>query len=220
MKAVIFDFNGTLFFDTQIHIDVWKKYIKEKAKIEFTDEQFYKRILGRDNNAIIADIFQLDDLDEIHRISEEKEQIYRDICRTMDISLVKGAEAFFDMLKEKKIPFTIATGANKGNVDFYFEAFHLDKWFDYDKVIYDDGYLPGKPDPTIYDLACEKLHVKPENAIVIEDSQAGVIAAGKAGINEIYVISQHHSFPQKVTGIFADFNELKDHLYNIETENL
>ena len=32
MKAVLFDFNGTLFFDTDIHIDVWKKYIKDLVK--------------------------------------------------------------------------------------------------------------------------------------------------------------------------------------------
>ena len=44
MKAVLFDFNGTLFFDTDIHIDVWKKYIKEKLNIEFTTEEFLKRI--------------------------------------------------------------------------------------------------------------------------------------------------------------------------------
>lgn len=210
MKAVLFDFNGTLFFDTDIHIDVWKKYIKEKLNIEFTTEEFLKRIFGRDNNAIIADIFNTHDLDEIHRISEEKEQRYRDVCSTMDIALTKGATEFFDLLKEKQIPFTIATGANKSNVDYYFEVFHLDKWFDYDKVIYDDGYLPGKPDPTIYKLACEKLGVDPKDAMVIEDSPAGVIAAKKAGISDIYVISPKKKFPLEVKGIVGDFEELRD----------
>ena len=210
MKAVLFDFNGTLFNDTDIHIDVWRKYIKEKLYIEFSSEEFLKRIFGRDNNAIIADIFHIDDLNEIHRISEEKEQRYRDICSTMDISLVKGATGFFDILKEKKIPFTIATGANKSNVDFYFKVFHLDRWFDYDKVVYDDGYLPGKPDPAIYRLACEKLGVDPQDVMVIEDSPAGVTAAKRAGISEIYVISSKDSFPYEVKGIIRDFDELRD----------
>ena len=31
MKAVIFDFNGTLFFDTHLHVDTWKKFVKEKG---------------------------------------------------------------------------------------------------------------------------------------------------------------------------------------------
>lgn len=210
MKAVLFDFNGTLLDDTQIHIDVWKKYIKEKLNLEFTEEQFHKHIFGRDNNAIIQDIFQLNDLEKIHEISEEKEQRYRDVCKSMKLSLVKGAPAFFDDLKMNQIPFTIATGANKSNVDFYFEIFHLDQWFDYDKVIYDDGYLPGKPDPTIYKMACEKLNIKPEEAIVIEDSPAGVISARKAGINEIYIISQNDQFPVQVNGIFSDFDELRE----------
>lgn len=210
MKAVLFDFNGTLFYDTLIHIDVWIQFLKEKLNYDMSKEEFMQRIFGRDNNAIIKDMFGIDDLKLVHELSEEKEEMYREVCRNMDIALVKGAEDYFDYLVENDIPFTIATGANQSNVDFYFEVFHLDKWFDYSKVIFDDGYLPGKPDPTGYLKACEKINMKPSDCIVIEDSLAGVKAAKAAGVHEIYVISDKDTFEEEVTAIVKDYHELME----------
>lgn len=208
MKAVLFDFNGTLFYDTLIHIDVWIQFLKVKLNYEMSEEEFMRRVFGRDNNAIIKDFFGINDLKKIHELSEEKEEMYRDVCRNMDISLVKGAEDFFDYLVENNIPFTIATGANQSNVDFYFDVFKLNKWFDYSKVIYDDGYLPGKPDPTGFIKASKKINMDPSECVVIEDSLAGVKAAKAAGVKEIYVISNKESFDEEVTAIVKDYHEL------------
>lgn len=208
MKAVLFDFNGTLFLDSFIHEEVWIQFFKEKLNYDMSKEEFYDRILGRDNNAIIRDMFQIEDLSEIHRLSEEKEVMYRKRCNSLEISLVKGAEEYFGTLKDKKIPFTIATGANQSNVDFYFEVFHLDKWFDYSKVVYDDGYFPGKPDPYGYIQACEKIQVNPKDCIVIEDSPSGIEAAKRLGAKEIYVISEEEKIIEGVNGVVKDFYEL------------
>lgn len=212
IKAVLFDFNGTLFNDSWIHEDVWIQFFKEKLNYNMSKEEFMKRVFGRDNNAIIKDLFQITDLNQIHALSEEKEVMYRNVCRSIDISLVKGAQDFFDYLVKKNIPFTIATGANQSNVDFYFEVFHLDQWFDYSKVIFDDGYLPGKPNPTVYLKACEKLNVNATDCIVIEDSVTGVKAAKAAHVKEIYVISNKDTFDEEVTFIAKDFHELMEKL--------
>lgn len=37
---------------------------------------------------------------------------------------------------------TIATATVKENVEFYFDVFQLDRWFDFDKVTFDDGSFP------------------------------------------------------------------------------
>lgn len=212
IKGVLFDFNGTLFYDSWIHEEVWIQFFKEKLNYEMSKEEFMQRIFGRDNNAIIKEMFGIDDLEKVHALSEEKEVMYRDVCRSMDISLVKGAQDFFDYLVEKKIPFNIATGANQSNVDFYFEAFHLDKWFDYTKVVCDDGYLPGKPDPTVYLKAAENLNMDASECIIIEDSTTGVKAAKAAHAKEIYVISNKETFSEEVNAVVKDFHELMEKL--------
>ena len=211
IKGIIFDFNGTLFEDTHMHVDVWIQFFKDKLNYDMSKEEFYQRIFGRDNNAIIKDMFNTSDLNLIHQLSEEKEEVYRNLCRNTDIALVDGAIEFFDYLKMNGIPFTIATGSNTNNVNFYFEVFNLNKWFDRSNVVCDDGYLPGKPDPTIYHLACDKLNLKPIDCIVIEDSKAGVLAAKNAGMKDIYVLS-HNGFSEKVSGIVNNYYELMEML--------
>jgi HAD superfamily hydrolase (TIGR01509 family) len=45
----------------------------------------------------------------------------------------------------------------------------------------DDGHLP-KPDPALYLAALEALAVRPEEAIALEDSPNGILAAKRAGM--------------------------------------
>ena len=94
-------------------------------------------------------------------LTEEKEGIYRRLCRE-DVErfrLADGLPEALDRLQARGVPMAIATGAGRGNLDFYFEAFHLERWFDWDHVIYDDGTLPGKPAPDVYLRACARLGV-------------------------------------------------------------
>lgn len=214
MKSVIFDFNGTLFFDTEFHIDAWKAFLKSKLGREISDEEFRQNVFGRDNIQAIRNYFPELSQEECEAYSEEKEAIYRQMCADHPelTRLAEGAEEFFDYLKEHQIPFTIATGANKGNVDYYFEVFHLEKWFTYDKIILDDGHLPGKPDPTVYLLALEKLGADASECLVFEDSPAGVRAAYAAGVKKVVNIQKGKEFPLPVAGIISDYHHAKDYL--------
>ena len=92
-------------------------------------------------------------------LTEEKEVIYRRLCRedAEHFRLADGLPEALDRLQARGVPMAIATGAGRGNLDFYFEAFHLERWFDWNHVIYDDGTLPGKPAPDVYLRACARL---------------------------------------------------------------
>lgn len=60
------------------------------------------------------------------------------------------------------------------------------QYFDEDKIYSAATSLPvptSKPDPAVYLFACEKLGVKPEECLAIEDSRSGATAAMRAGIN-------------------------------------
>ena len=198
ITAVIFDFNGTLYFDSHLHIEAWKRFLKLHNFPAMTDEQFKEKFLGR-NNAEIMEMLHGRSLpaDELDALAEEKEAIYRDICRERpnELKLVAGAETFFDMLKANGIPFTIATGSGKSNVDFYFDVFHLDRWFDYSRVVYDDGSLPGKPDPAVYLKVTALIGKDPAECMVFEDSFSGIHSAHHAGIGHIAAISLPENIP-------------------------
>jgi HAD superfamily hydrolase (TIGR01509 family) len=57
--------------------------------------------------------------------------------------------------------------------------------------------VPAKPDPTGYLLACERLGVKPEECLVIEDSPTGAAAGVAAGCFTIYWPGPHSNKPLK-----------------------
>jgi len=190
IKGVIFDFNGTLFWDTAFHDFAFDIFL-EKHNLQLTDEEKRVKIHGQANPDIMRGIFgdQLTEK-EISDYTQDKESIYRQLCIN-DLKLAPGAEELFDFLKEKEIPFTIATSAGIENVSFYFENMKLNRWFRLDKVAYNNGTFRGKPHPDVFLAAAKKLDVLPEETVIFEDSIVGIEAAESAGAGKIIIVNSY-----------------------------
>ena len=191
-KGIIFDFNGTLFFDSEMHLEAWREFSAKLRGYPFSDEEMRKHMFGRTNKDIITyALGETPSADFIKTLAEEKEGIYRERCRKMGKSckLAPYAVEFLDYLKAKNIPRTIATMSDKNNVDFFIEHFELEKWFDVSKIVYDDGRIKGKPEPDIYLKAAKNLNLHPEHCVVVEDAVSGIEAANKANIGKIVAIA-------------------------------
>ncbi len=190
-KGIIFDFNGTLYWDSAKHKQAWREFSKELREKPFTDEEMVKYMFGRTNEEIIRYAIGKQPTPEmVEDCGQRKEEFYRQMCLNDvdNFCLAPGAEEFLDFLKENHIPTTIATMSDKGNVDFYVKHFHLGKWFDVDKIVYADGIIPGKPAPDIYEIAAQNLGLEPKECIVVEDALSGIESARSAGIGKIIAI--------------------------------
>ena len=79
IKGVVFDFNGTLFWDTKLHNEAWDIFL-EKSGIRLTDREKVEKIHGKNNKDIISSLFpgQLA-REEISELSIEKERNYQKI---------------------------------------------------------------------------------------------------------------------------------------------
>ena len=189
MKAFIFDFNGTMVMDSYMHETAWRHYVEMLCGRDVPDEEFIKHVHGKTSAMILEHFLGGKKLsrDEVMKYSEEKEAYYRKLCleNRERFHLTEGLEKVLDKAKEMGIPLAIATAANLANIDFYFEHFLLDKWFDRKNVVYDDGTLQGKPDPDIYLRAMEALNMKPKDCVVFEDAVSGVVSAHRAGAGRI-----------------------------------
>ena len=197
-KAVIFDFNGTLLWDTKLHNRAWDVFLKGHG-IVLSDEKKNYVIHGKTNNDIFKSLFKKEfDAPSMNKLSEEKESIYRNLCIETNIQLADGAVELFDYCKHNKIPFAIATSACKQNADFYINRFDLLKWFDADSIVYNDGTIKSKPDPEIFNIAIQKMNRNPKDVIIFEDSAAGINAATAAGAGEIIIVNSNscHNIPQ------------------------
>lgn len=194
MHGIIFDFNGTMFQDSDLHELAWAKIIKKYTHKAISSQEIMLHIHGHINDEILR-YFISNNLSaiEVQELSDEKELLYRELCLENPDRLVltKGLEELLIFLAEQQVPMTIATATVKENVEFYFELFKLNKWFDFGKVLYDDGSFPGKPAPDIFLKAADKIKILSEKCVVVEDAYSGVNAAIKANIGKIYVIDPH-----------------------------
>ena len=206
MKGIIFDFNGTLFFDSHMHYEAWRIYSKKLRGYEFTDDEMREKMFGRTNADIIEYAIKKKPTPElIEKLAKEKEEMYRQMCidDKEHFVLSPGAKEFLDYLKRNNIPMTIATMSEWDNVEFYIKEFNLAQWFDLEKIVYSDGTIPGKPAPDIFMIAAEKIGLKPSECVVIEDAIAGINSAKSAGIGKIFAIAslEPDEFYKKIDGI-------------------
>jgi len=219
VKGIIFDFNGTLFEDSKLHEQAWRDYSAKLRGTPFSDEEMHKYMFGRSNEEIITyAIGRKPTREECLKWANEKESYYRDLVLKNPeiIHLTEGAEEFFDYICEKNIPHTIATGSEKTNVDFFVETFNLKKWFDVDKIVYDDYTTPGKPNPAIYLKALDILGLKAESTLVFEDSFSGITAANNAKIGRIVAINDNlENFAHKndVYKVVKNFKEIDETIF-------
>ena len=207
MKGIIFDFNGTLFWDSEIQENAWKTFGTKLSGRNITDEEFNTYFHGRTNKDTLEYLTERVLTDkEVNELAQQKESIYRDLCKSdlNKFKLAPGVERYLDYLKENNIPFTIATASEINNVNFFIKEFQLDKWFDIIKIVYDDGTFRGKPEPDIYLKASEALNIQPDNCIVFEDALSGVQSAQRAGVKEIIAV-----VPEGRKNIFENQPDLK-----------
>lgn len=216
--GIIFDFNGTMFFDSKLHIRAWASYVEEITSVSVNERDIEKYIVGKTGKEILEHFLGYElNQDMIEQLSEEKEGIYRKLCRDSKARLAPGLKKFLDFLVENNIPRTIATTANLSNVMYYFETFDLYRWFEPDKVVYHDKRYRDKPAPDLYLVACKLINKAPERCLVFEDSRLGIMAAESAGVKNIVAVKGDNpnlsveGF-KYITAVVRDYTELNEAL--------
>jgi beta-phosphoglucomutase-like phosphatase (HAD superfamily) len=215
IEAVIFDFNGTLFYDSHFHKDAWSDFAKLHGLQVYPDD-FDNHIHGFTNKEIIEYLFQREpEKNELQELYEEKEAIYRKICEKHPDSciLTPGAKEFLNYLLLNGMQRNIATASYLPNVELYFRMFDLTRWFSRDHVVFDSGEYRGKPHPDLFLAAAEKINYPINHCMIIEDSISGIMAAKNAGAGKIVAVN-FDSNPDKfasydfIDAVISDFRQL------------
>jgi len=192
MRALLLDFNGTLFFDSGFHQEAWGKIYRELCgnADDEPDGNFY---FGRCNDVIIQKIAPWLTPEKRDAFSRHKEALYRQICKENSklVRLAPGAEELLWYLKESKIPFILASASIKENMNFYFEQFGLGRWFDKEQCVYDDGTFAHKGE--MHREAARRLGTVVSECIVVEDSISAITYAKENDTGRIVGIG-----PEKV----------------------
>lgn len=184
LKACIYDLDGVITDTAKYHYKSWK-WVGDQLDYNLTEKQNLKlKGVGRKesldkilnwSNARISEA-------EKQNLLHKKNQMYLEYIDKMTPNEVfDGFKEFNKMAKEQGLK--VAVGSSSRNAIRIIDK--LDLVLDFHAIV-DGGMTPNsKPEPDIFLLAAEKLQIAPEHCLVIEDSQAGLTAAKKAGMKSI-----------------------------------
>ena len=181
-----------MFFDSSLHLEAWSK-IYQKMYPQSATPPDTKLFCGPRNDEILKNMAPWLDQQQRQFYSERKEELYRLACvSNPEIThLVTGTEAFLQLLQEKGIPFGLASASIKANIDFFFDTFGLDRWFQKEDVVYDDGTYQNKG--AMHLEAARRLGVDLADCMVIEDSLSSIKQAKQNGAGCIVAVANAES---------------------------
>ena len=120
-------------------------------------------------------------------------------------------------MKQRNIPYAVATSSHRPNVDFDFKTLHLERWFSHENFIYHDGTFPGKPAPDIYLRAAARIQCAPARVFVVGRRSGGNSGGPKCrdpgdyrdrrGKREENCCAENGIFPVIADYRSVDFNE-------------
>jgi HAD superfamily hydrolase (TIGR01509 family) len=183
-RAVLWDLDGTLADSRDYHWQAWLRVMADEG-VELTRPRFLASF-GQRNDAILAAwLGQGTDPERIRRIGEAKEAIYRDLVRAGGIEPLPGAADWVFRLHEAGWRQAIASSAPRLNVEVMHSALGFNGRID--TLVAAEDVHRGKPDPEVFLVAAARVGVEPSRCVVVEDAEAGIEAARRAGMRSIGV---------------------------------
>lgn len=193
IKAVIFDMDGLMIDSERVTFEEYQRKLTALGYHDF-DEALYKQCLGK-NKQGICQVF-LDHYGCDFPMQEVWDEVHEWIDERLGNQVPKkeGLDALLNYLKKQGYATMVATSSARARVDTILKTAQLTAYFD--GSICGDEVTHGKPDPEIFLKACQKLKVLPPQALVLEDSEAGIKAAYQGGIRVICIPDMKYPEPQ------------------------
>jgi beta-phosphoglucomutase len=180
--AVIFDMDGVLVDSYHAHHESW---VQLYGELGFTySEQQFAADFGRTSRDILRRTLQEDLSDErVHELDDRKEALYRDIVR-QNFPTMDGADELLDALVAAGFQLAIGSSGPPENVELVLEKMGRGRFA---TAVTGADVTRGKPDPQVFLIAAERMHLPPASCAVLEDAPHGVEAANRAGMASIAI---------------------------------
>lgn len=176
IKALIFDYDGVICRTEEYFQQRKVEYINSLG-YSITQEDLYPYI-GESFSTVFVRMFpEHENADEVIRY------YYENLATCLPPYEEIFNKEIFEVLEycqRKEIKVAVASNSKHYRLVQECENLHLLKYMD--KCISSELAKVAKPDPAFYELTLKRLNVSSNEAIVIEDSKNGILAAKKANI--------------------------------------
>ncbi|MBL4747836.1 MAG: HAD hydrolase-like protein [Magnetovibrio sp.] len=220
MKALIFDVDGTL-ADTE---DAHRKAFND-AFVEFKlgwvwDSDLYKKLLkvtgGKQRIRFFLenhdpDFLQRADIDDlILSLHQTKTKYFIARLENGQVPLRPGIEDLIHEARAMGLTIAIATTTTPVNVRTLLTVNLGKDSLDWFACIGDGGVVPVlKPEPDVYNWVLDKLGLRPEEALALEDSRNGLISCVRASV-PCLVVTNDYTADQDFSGCLAQWPNYED----------
>jgi HAD superfamily hydrolase (TIGR01509 family) len=181
-RALIFDCDGTLADTMPVHHRAWEAMLAEHGMV-FPEVQFYAfagmptvgiiRRLAEEQGVTIAD-HQLADM------TVDKERRYVDLIG--EVRAIAEVHAIAEHYRGE-LPMAVASGGERWVVTETLQAIGILEWMDV--LVCSEDTERHKPEPDVFLEAARRLGIEPAACTVFEDSDLGLEAGRRAGMQSI-----------------------------------
>lgn len=183
-KLFIFDMDGTLFDTEPISAQIWKEVAKEKGYT--IPEGVLQGVIGM-SYAGGKEVF-LQEIGEdfpFESLCAEKIRRQNEWYNTHSVPVKPGVKEILNYAKRRGIPCAVASSSPLIQIEILLNKVGLREYFSH--LQSGESIKRGKPYPDIFLAVCKHFDVKPQDALVFEDSENGLKAAEAGGIPAILV---------------------------------
>jgi HAD superfamily hydrolase (TIGR01509 family) len=210
VQGVIFDMDG-LMLDTEPAYRVAWRQASAECGFDLPDALYFT-LIGRSRvegeEALVAAFGPGFPLDRFHDACLRHEAAVFD---TTPPRKKPGLDELLDLLDSRRLVKAVATSTVRQTAVTQLAAAGLLDRFDV--VATGDEVANGKPAPDMFLLAAERLGIEPAHCLVLEDAEAGVIAAHRAGMMVFMVPDLKPPSPEVkrlANGIFESLTAVAD----------
>jgi HAD superfamily hydrolase (TIGR01509 family) len=187
--------DGVIVDSHPAHREAWRLFLRSLGRVVSEPELDFV-LDGRKREEILRHFLGTLSEDKVEEYGNRKDECFRKAA--LQVKPVPGVLEFVSTLRNAGIATAVATSASESRTRHTLE--HLRLLRKMRVIVTGDDVAFGKPDPSIYCLACERLNVTPERALAVEDAVSGIQAARGAGLSCIGVASNQSSDKLKAAG--------------------
>lgn len=215
IKAIIFDMDGLMIDSERVTFECYQERLKDMNLT--MDEDFYKTLLGKPIKGIYQRFYDVYGNDfPIENVIQDVHQLMAERFETEGVPVKKGLVELLHYLKDNNYKTIVATSSNRDRVDKILAQAKITEFFD--DSICGDEVTKGKPNPEVFLKSCQKLGVNVDEAIVLEDSEAGIQASYDANIKVICIPDMKYpekQYEEKTFKILKDLTEVTAYLKSL-----
>lgn len=185
ISAVIFDLDGLLADTEKLHLSAYQTAFSELG-FELSDEEYANHWIrcGQGTDAFIAQRNLAVDSNLVRR---EKSRLYKKLVSS-SAKPMPGARELLRALQGRKL-MGLATSSHPKDAYVVLNALDFGDFFCC--VATKSSVERIKPYPDIFLYVANEMNILPENCVVLEDAEKGILAADAAGMKSIAVPNRH-----------------------------